>query len=245
MGAVTAMAHKGWLHPGVSVLDIGTSNLYGADSSAVAAFLSMFQPDLDATYVSGKSVDLAAGSGKDAAGQNLNEAFVGELFDLAGVHYESIDVAMSYKTTFCDLNRQELPSKFKNEFDCVMNFGTSEHILNQYAVFKAVHDACKAGGLMMHSVPCVGFSDHGYFTYTSRFFFDLAGWNKYEIEDYWLDYTDASEDLLAGPRAYATYFPYPRSVRKWCRANSARECTHSEPPNRHAEGKQETVCRTG
>lgn len=121
--------------------------------------------------------------------------------------YASIDIASSYKTIIVDLNRMHIPSNMNGAFDTVVNFGTSEHILNQMNTFKAVHDATKVGGLIMHSLPHVGYVDHGYFCYTSRFFFDLSGYNGYEVVDMWFDGPAGGENLFATARQYQSYFP--------------------------------------
>jgi hypothetical protein len=45
------------------------------------------------------------------------------------------------------LNHEPTPQKFVGDFDLVVNFGTTEHLLNQYNAFKVIHDATKVGGV--------------------------------------------------------------------------------------------------
>ncbi len=106
-----------------------------------------------------------------------------------------------------DLNSKRLPEKMVGAYDTVLNHGTSEHILNQMNVFAAVHAATKKDGLIMHLVPSIGYVDHGYFCYTSRFFFDLAAYNNYEVVDMWYDGPASQENVFASARQYQTYFP--------------------------------------
>jgi hypothetical protein len=206
MGMVHVMETYGLLAAGRKILDFGSSNLYTARADEIAAFVRRHNPepraDLDAW-----AERLAAGSQTDASGTPLNQSFAGELFEEAGMGYDAIDIAIGYKTTVVDLNTQRLPPHMVAAYDSVINFGTSEHILNQMNVFATVHAATKVGGMIMHSVPSVGYVDHGYFCYTSRFFFDLAGYNQYEVVDMWYDGPSGQENVFASARQYQTYFP--------------------------------------
>ena len=206
MGMVHVMETYGLLAAGRKILDFGSSNLYTARADEIAAFVRRHNPepraDLDEW-----AERLAAGSQTDASGTPLNQSFAGELFEEAGMGYDAIDIAIGYKTTVVDLNTQRLPPHMVAAYDSVINFGTSEHILNQMNVFATIHAATKVGGMIMHSVPSVGYVDHGYFCYTSRFFFDLAGYNQYEVVDMWYDGPSGQENVFASARQYQTYFP--------------------------------------
>ncbi len=192
---------------GMAVLDVGSSNLYSASEDAVGEFLSRYAPDLEEADVSSFAKELAAGSGYNPETGGTNEAFVGQLFEKAGFVYNAIDIADGYRTTIVDLNHQTTPDEFVGKFDLVLNFGTTEHLLNQYNAFRFIHNSVKVGGYIVHSLPCVGYSDHGYLTYTPRCFFDLAGYNEYEVTDFWYDAAESDNDLLAPLRDYTTYFP--------------------------------------
>ncbi|WP_413208114.1 hypothetical protein [Rhodospirillum sp. A1_3_36] len=208
MYAVGIMEQYGILAPGLKLLDLGSSNLYGATTQQIVEFVQRHNPnprnDLDVW-----AERLASGSGTNDGGMALNQSFAGELFEAIGMVYDSIDIADGYKTTYVDLNVQRLPEKMVGQYDSVINFGTSEHILNQMNTFAAVHAATKVGGQIMHNLPSVGFVDHGYFCYTSRFFFDMSGYNHYDVVDMWYDgpIPDQGENLFLGPSQYQTYFP--------------------------------------
>ena len=67
-------------------------------------------------------------------------------------------------------------------FDLVTNHGTSEHIFNQYNVFKLMHDLTKTDGIMLHAVPSPNFGrPHGFYAYDEIIFNDLAKANDYQI----------------------------------------------------------------
>jgi hypothetical protein len=191
---------------GARILDIGSSNLYSATADDVRGFLRKYAPHAadDETF----AARLAHGSGYDPVKGGRNESFIGELFEKAGMAYESFDIADGYRTTILDLNRAPLPDKLRGKFDLVLNFGTTEHILNQLNCFKVIHDATRVGGCMFHSLPAVGFVDHGYITYTGRCFFDIGGNNDYEMVACWFDGPSANGGtVLDSLRSYSTYFP--------------------------------------
>ncbi|MBP5855638.1 hypothetical protein KAJ83_01350 [Marivibrio halodurans] len=201
------MEKYGLIGAGRTLLDFGSSNLYAATADQIAAFVRRHvespRPDLDEF-----ANRLASGSGKGPDGQALNQAFLGELLEAINMTYESIDIAAGYKTRQVDLNVEPLPAAMVGRYDSVINCGTSEHILNQLNTFNAIHAATKSGGRMMHVLPAIGFVDHGYFTYTSRFFFDLAGYNQYEVVDMWYEGDGGGdENIFTTARQYQTYFP--------------------------------------
>ena len=191
---------------GVSILDIGSSNLYSATPDDIKRFLGKFQKSSLAD-VDEFAARLAAGSSYDPVLGGRNEAFVGELFEKAGMQYASFDIAAGYRTTILDLNHAALPPAFRGKFDLVLNFGTTEHILNQLNCFKVIHDATKVGGYIYHSLPAVGYVNHGYITYTGRCFFDVAGFNEYELVACWFDGPSGGACIFESLEGYSAYFP--------------------------------------
>lgn len=190
MGISTAylwyMAEHGLLKPGAKVLDIGSSYLYNLSSKDVTVFCARFERNVSSRVAD----DLAERSTKRSGRQML---FLSELMLLAGFNYESYDVCPGERTTVFDLNRQEIPEKDRGSFDLVLNFGTSEHIINQVNTFKVMHDALKVGGVLFHQSPSIGWVDHGYFAYHPRFFEDMRIANAYERIDTWMSKTSQCE----------------------------------------------------
>lgn len=191
---------------GLNILDIGSSNLYSATSEEIKGFLRRHGV-LKLDEMNEFADRLAYGSGYDPVKGGRNEAFIGELFEAAGMHYESFDIADGYRTTVLDLNHTILPAGLQRKFDLVMNFGTTEHILNQLNCFKIIHDATKVGGHIYHSLPAVGYVDHGYITYTGRCFFDVAGYNDYELVACWFDGPHGANSIFDSLRSYSGSFP--------------------------------------
>lgn len=105
-----------------------------------------------------------------------------EITDLTNIEYASIDVCPGLKNTvILDLNHENLPRRMRNHYDVVFNFGTTEHIVNQWNCFEVMHDALKVDGVIYHQLPASGYLDHGYFCYTPLFFRELAEANAYEV----------------------------------------------------------------
>src|SRR3990172_8654910 len=130
------------------------------------------------------------------------------------MEYLAFDIAYGYRTTILDLNCAVLPASLQKRFDLVLNFGTTEHILNQLNCFKVIHDATKVGGYIYHQLPAIGYVNHGYVTYTGRCFFDLAIYNQYELIACWFEGPSGRNCVLESLKNYSTHFPALRRVLK-------------------------------
>jgi tetratricopeptide (TPR) repeat protein len=188
---------------GARVLDIGSSNLYLAKPGQVTDFVGRFSTGVQGSDLAGFAERLAKGSAYDPIKGGINQAYVGELIERCGMQYLAFDIFQGYGTEILDLNVAALPEKYRGHFDAVINSGTTEHVLNQYNSFKTIHEATRVGGCMVHALPASGFTDHGYFTYTGRMFFDLASYNGYEIVDFYYDGPAGTDDLYQSTRSYA------------------------------------------
>jgi len=173
------LSEKGLLPPKARLLDIGASYLYNVTAADVARF---------AAKHGGRAVeqsfadDIAERSILKPGRQML---FLSELLDHTDIDYVSYDVCPGAKTIVFDLNRQNLPAEVKGTFDVVLNFGTTEHIINQLNTFKIIHEAMKVGAVAFHQSPSIGYVDHGYFCYHHRFYEDLRIANAYDELDAW------------------------------------------------------------
>jgi SAM-dependent methyltransferase len=193
------------LPAGASVLDIGSSNLYSATPDGLRHFLSQYDSVEAGDH---EFIERLAKGSKYGPDGVANESFVGELLERAGLRYLSFDIADGYKTQIFDLNRDVLEERLHGAFDTVINSGTTEHVLNQLNAFRVIHDAVKRDGHMVHVLPCVGYVDHGFFAYTPRIFFDIAGYNNYELVLFEYQGPKQGKDLYSIVRDYRPYFPY-------------------------------------
>ncbi len=159
------------------ILDIGPQTIYFARAEQITEIVERLgQPRPDAI-----TVDRLVHFSTPRADERTT--MLSEITDLANIEYEAIDVCPGLKNTnILDLNFDELPSQLRGHFDVVLNFGTTEHIVNQWNCFEVMHDAMKVGGVIYHQLPASGYLDHGYFCYTPLFFRELAQANGYEIE---------------------------------------------------------------
>ena len=74
-----------------------------------------------------------------------------------------------------DLNKDISIEKSKGPFDLITNFGTSEHVSDQYMCFKNIHRLTRLNGLMYHIVPRIGnWTGHCPYYYDVDFFESLA-----------------------------------------------------------------------
>lgn len=98
-----------------------------------------------------------------------------------GAKYESIDLNGKWGAIKHDLDTP-IPDDLRERFHLVLNYGTSEHVNDQYMFFKNMHDACRPGGIMIHHLNHIGFAEgHGRYYYTQRTVFALARLASYSI----------------------------------------------------------------
>ena len=97
--------------------------------------------------------------------------------------YKAIDMHGTEFSIKQDLNE---PYFENNKYNLITNFGTTEHIFNQYQVFKTIHNLIKPNGLIMHFLPYQGAYNHGFYNYNPTFFFDLGKANNYETVGLWV-----------------------------------------------------------
>tara|TARA_R110000868_G_scaffold357282_1_gene618732 strand:- start:387 stop:1184 length:798 start_codon:yes stop_codon:yes gene_type:complete len=165
---------------GLSVLDMGPQNAINLTPEYIADFLNRYgRPESQANVL-----DLAQKfHDSSMIKPGVRTLFLGEVFDHTTHEYLSIDVCPGHNTTIIDLNKAAIPVSFRQRFDLVLNLGTTEHIVNQFNSFAAIHEATKTGGYMLHQVPTAGWHNHGYFCYHPLFFKDIVAANGYELLD--------------------------------------------------------------
>jgi SAM-dependent methyltransferase len=148
-----------------SICDIGCAQLGQESDEIVRAFPGWF----------GKSV------AQDSVARFGLHSYMGDLYKLAGFDYVSLDIQDAPFVRKFDLNVDRVPDDLRGRFDLVLNFGTSEHVMNQYNVFEVIHDLMKPGGLAYSMFLVNGFGPHGLLRYSSQFVDALASTNEYEV----------------------------------------------------------------
>ncbi len=192
------------------ILDIGCQNLYTTDAESVVRFFEKWGRSYDPHRVLAYARMICAGSELDPEIGGINGAWLGDVLSRAGFNYCAYDIFDGFNTRIFDLNQGSLPKGDIGAFDLILNCGTSEHVFNQWNLFKTIHEAVKPGGIMYHRVPLTGHLDHGYFTYQPRFFFDLAKANGYELIEASIGTPDGLE--LMGEKIVDAYRHYGISL---------------------------------
>jgi SAM-dependent methyltransferase len=105
------------------------------------------------------------------------------IYKKLGTNHTSIDLNGKFGSIKLDLSK-DLPEKMMNHFDVITDYGTVEHITDQYKAFKNVHKICAPAGLMIHALPLKSnWKNHGIYEYTPEFFRSLAKICGYEVID--------------------------------------------------------------
>lgn len=141
--------------------------------------------------------------------KHLNRMPSKEWYTSKGAKHTSIDLNGLDGALKLDLDKP-LPESMNSKYDLVTNHGTTEHVDNQYQVFKNIHNACRNGGLMVHAVPLREHWDkHCRWYYMEEFFYDLAKACNYRIINIHVTSTsDKKEDLvLSAFVKTGSYFP--------------------------------------
>ncbi|EPR37105.1 hypothetical protein dsx2_1048 [Desulfovibrio sp. X2] len=94
--------------------------------------------------------------------------------------YSCIDIDGSPHSLHFDLNFP-LPSEFREQYDLVTDFGTTEHCFHISNGFVLAHGCTKPGGHILFALPCGGYFDHGFYAIRPQLLFDIALANKYSI----------------------------------------------------------------
>lgn len=107
-----------------------------------------------------------------------------DYWESLGIKHTSIDINGEHGALPLDLSKPicNKIQEIGGPFDIVTNFGTSEHVKDQYQCFRNIHDLCKVPGMVIHSVPAVGHWDnHGLYHYSLSFFEILARQTLFSI----------------------------------------------------------------
>src|SRR5580704_2534426 len=162
------LKQAGLIGVGTRMVELGSQNISHTSGEDLRTFISEFRDEPSAA----NSAELE----RIAAGGTM-----ASLMNLCGVTYLALDIFEAEDTMLFDLNTDRVPEHLRGQFDLVTNFGTSEHVIDQYRVFETVHELVKPRGVIYHDVPMGGYFYHGYFSYTPLFFNHMALANGYEV----------------------------------------------------------------
>lgn len=117
-----------------------------------------------------------------------------EYFTYLGFYHTSIDINGKDGALPIDLTKPIVDGNLTGLFDVITNFGTTEHVRNQFECLKNLHSLCKVDGIFLHLVPPTGYekvrtarhyyvSDRNQHEYHPHFFNRLAARCSYNILD--------------------------------------------------------------
>lgn len=168
---------RGVLPQGGRILEIGEANWYGdCDPSEI---LSAIPGELPSQTVVDKAKEMLG----DCDSFSVAKVMYSILFKSKKV--DSIDLDPTRPDALkCDLNQPITAAQLDahHRYDVAYNHGTAEHIFNIAQVFRTMHDATQAGGLLIHESPFTGWVDHGFYCLQPTLFWDVAAANDYKME---------------------------------------------------------------
>lgn len=106
--------------------------------------------------------------------QNYSDFFWNQL----GADCDTIDIVNDESPTYLgDLSDSNAIEKLKltNKYDCVIDFGTAEHVADQYSYWKNLWNALKMNGELYCILPADGMCGHGLYQYSPEFFKNMGG----------------------------------------------------------------------
>jgi SAM-dependent methyltransferase len=166
---------NGELAPESAVCDIGATQLFGdAAEEGARSFLAFYA---ERTAKAKRPQDVSDEQFRTIA----KGGFLGDLLILAGFRYTALDIFHATNTILFDLNIHAPGPRLASQFDLVMNFGTTEHVINQLRAFQTIHDLTRPQGLIYHDLPMAGYLDHALFRYDPLFFRTIVAANNYTI----------------------------------------------------------------
>jgi len=207
---------QGALEGITEVMELGSQDFWCPQKNLVTALLKAFGKNVEDPALLNTSND----SQKPAR----------LLYEALGIKYTCVDVDGRVGSVVMDLNFDSVPDAHKGQYGLVTNHGTSEHILNQYNVFKTMHEFARVGGAFIHAVPFTVHLEHGFFNYQPNFFEALARYNSYETLGIWV-----------GPDwQLASFIPWDPMLLDYLTINS--KTTHL-PCSRAAQDLRSTILR--
>lgn len=95
---------------------------------------------------------------------------------------EHVSIDWNGKRGSVPLDLRSEVEDFREYFDIVTNYGTLEHVDNQYYGWKNFHNFARVGGIMVHAIPPIGdWPRHCDYRYSKNFFVVLSRLNNYSI----------------------------------------------------------------
>jgi hypothetical protein len=165
LDVIASLYRRGLLPRGGAIADLGCSQLRDAGVDDLRRFFDCF-----GAIVPDEEIERLA----------AHNVFLTEHVKRAGFSYRAFDIVTAPDCEWLDLNSDRVPKRWRGHFDLVLNFGTTEHVLDQFNAFRTLHDLAKPGGMIYSLFLRGGNMDHGLLHYTDRFVDLLCEANCYD-----------------------------------------------------------------
>jgi SAM-dependent methyltransferase len=171
------LRHAGLLPPQPSMLELGEGQWFGDVSAETLSedIDALAQDDQLREELHQRMVAILCG---DSPFQSWDLAKVFFRACLNYRKYTAIDFHGTPEALKINLND---PVELGEQFDLVLNAGTAEHVFDIGQFFRTVHALTRPGGLMIHAMPFRGWLEHGFYSFNSTFYWDLAAANDYSL----------------------------------------------------------------
>src|SRR5689334_9211393 len=130
------LQEKGWLSAGKNrLLDIGPQNVYHCTEQEVCDFVRRQGAAVSEETLQSEAKRLAYFS---TPRPEERTTLFSEVCRLTNIEYHAFDVCPAPDTELLDLNFDSLPERHCEHYDVVLNFGTTEHVFNQWNSFSVM-----------------------------------------------------------------------------------------------------------
>jgi hypothetical protein len=154
---------------------------------------------IDSTGLRLEALEMCELGNQEISADGIDYKIAKQYFESLGIRHISIDLNGEDGALIFDLSKPIRNKELLGRFDVVTNFGTSEHVENQYHCFQNIHNFARKGGLCIHAIPKIGqWKDHCEYYYDPSFFKKLAELCSYSIvkEATFSESSDPDTDLV-------------------------------------------------
>jgi hypothetical protein len=169
---------QGQLPSGANVLELGAANWYGDEP------IEVLQDDIYRYGRPARRKDIFLELDRIQTAGNASPSY---LFDITKVVYKVFLDMRAWRgisprpTPGGEVSTFNVSIDLREAFDFVFNDGLGAQLFNREAFFRTCHDACRPGGIMLHSSTFTGYVDHGFSNAQPTMYLDLAVANAYDV----------------------------------------------------------------
>ena len=233
----------GLLEPKPTVIELGNQTLK-TDRESVEAVLDRLSQSSRAVTETSGTPGIADTSAIDPKGLALlaqqspeeRGPRTGDFYKMLGFSdYQAIDINTLYGSLVMDLN-EDLRQfyDYHETFSLVTNNGTGEHVFNQDAIFRNIHQLTKPGGIMVHVMPMIEHINHGFYAFQPNLYYAIARANEYDLIALGLATRWGDGVIARNPRSEDVLPDFLRSERT---LSLQEVLSGAKPPRRGAGGR--------